>query len=277
MSQPENRIGSEAPDYGAPQVQDVPVEQEPARIGPVGRLTGVLFSPGETFADINRKPTWLVPIIIAIVLGIAGTLVFNWRVNPNWDRIIRNQIRRQVEGSGRPMPSEEQMQQQISLGKTMAKLSPVFVIVGVPIVYLILAGVFALGLMVMGVQTTFKKILSVVAWSNVGIGLVALIVTTASLMVQDREKLDQIDPTRDTSFAPTNLGAFLSSGTSGFIKSIATSVDIFTIWLLILMIIGFAVIGGSKKVTTGKTGTLVFSLWIVWVLIKAGIAVITGN
>ncbi|HEU4389707.1 MAG TPA: hypothetical protein VFV34_18020, partial [Blastocatellia bacterium] len=37
-------------------VPQVPVE-EPAKLGPLQRLTGVIFSPGETFADMKRKPS----------------------------------------------------------------------------------------------------------------------------------------------------------------------------------------------------------------------------
>jgi hypothetical protein len=36
--------------------------------------------------------------------------------------------------------------------------------------------------------------------------------------------------------------------------------------------IGFAAIAGSKKFKTNKTATLVFGMWAIWVLIKAGFA-----
>ncbi|MCI0485630.1 MAG: YIP1 family protein [Blastocatellia bacterium] len=276
MSQPENRIGNEVPDYGAPQVQDVPVQQEPARIGPAGRLVGVLFSPGETFTDINRKPTWLVPMIIVMVITAAFMQAVNWRANPNWDRITRDQNRQQSEKSGQPMPSEDNIQDQVKVFKVIGKYLPLVIAVFVPVVYLFLAGIFALGLMVMQVQTTFKKILSVVAWSGAAIGLVSFIVSIASLMVSDEEKLSRINPLQEIEIAPTNLGAFLPSDMSAVIKALASSIDIFTIWLLILLTIGFAAIAGSRKVTTGKTGTLVFGLWAFWVLLKVARAAVFG-
>ncbi len=276
MSQPDQRIENEASAYGAPDINLQPEPEETARIGPAGRLAGVLLSPGETFEDINRKPTWLVPILVAMVIALAGTLFFNWRVNPDWDQVVRKQIREQVEKSGGQMPSEADMQRSITIGRTIAKFTPVIAVVFTPIVYLFLAGIFALGLMLMQVQTTFKKILSVVSWSNVAIGVVSTIVFAASLMVKDREGLSQIDPTKGPEFVPTNIGAFLPSDFSPVIKALAGSIDIFTIWLLILLSIGFAAIAGSKKVTATKTGALVFSLWGVYVLVKIGIAAIRG-
>ena len=42
-----------------------PGDQQPeAKIGAMGRVFGVLFSPGETFDDIVRKPDWLLPYIL---------------------------------------------------------------------------------------------------------------------------------------------------------------------------------------------------------------------
>ncbi len=53
-------------------ISPAPGEQEPeAKISAMGRVTGVLFSPGETFADIVRKPSWLAPIAIMMVLSIG--------------------------------------------------------------------------------------------------------------------------------------------------------------------------------------------------------------
>ncbi len=270
---------SDIPEYGAPPVpppghyEEV---QEPARLGPVQRFIGVLFSPGETFADVNRKATLIAPIIIGIIIALAGSTFFTWRVNPDWDRILRDQVRKGAERSGQPMPSEEVIQQQVSIGKAIAKFAPLFAIIVVPLYYAILAGIFALGLMLMQAKATFKKIMSVVAWSSCATGVIALLVTIGSLMLKDEASLKEIDPTRPATITVTNLGAFLDESVSAPIRAIASSIDIFTIWFLILLSIGFAAISGSRKIKSSKTGTLVFSLWIVWVLLLAGYASFFG-
>jgi Yip1 domain len=274
MSEAENKVPG-TPAYAAPQPIEQPAPEEPARLGPLGRLTGTLMSPGETFADVNRKPTWIAPMIIAIVTVLASTLFFQWRVKPDWDQIMRNQIRKRMERSNQSL-TEEQMQQQVNIAKTIAKFSPIIGAVFTPIIYVIVAGIFALGLMFIQAKTTFKKILSVVAWSYAVIGILATIVTIASLMVRDEESLRNIDPTQSAGIVPTNLAAFLPAETSAVIKSLAGSLDIFTIWILILLSIGFAAIAGSRKISTGKTARLVFGFWAVFVLIKAGWAAIFG-
>jgi hypothetical protein len=274
MDAPENQITEPAPPYAAPQSHETPPE-EPARLGPFSRLTGTLLSPGETFADVNRKPTWLAPMIIAIVTVLASTLFFSWRVKPDWDQIMRNQITKRVERSGQTL-SEEQMQQQVGFAKKIAQFSPVIGAVFTPIVYVILAGIFALGLMMIQAKTTFKKIVSVVSWALAATSIVATLVTMASLMVRDEESLRSLDPTQAGGIVPSNLAAFLPNETSAVIKSLAGSIDIFTIWILILLTIGFAAIAGSRKITTGKTATVVFGFWAVFVVIKVGWAAAFG-
>lgn len=276
MSQPKNEIPDATPAYNVIQHQEQPTTEEPARLGPVSRLTGTLLSPGETFADVNRKPTWIAPMIIAIATVIASTFFFQWRVNPDWDSIMRNQIKKQLERSNQSL-TEEQMQQRVSFAKGIAKFSPLIGAVFTPIIYVVVAGIFALGLMFIQAKTTFKKILSVVAWSFAAIGIVATVVTMASLMVRDEEGLRSIDPTQPAGVVPSNIAAFLSSDTSPVLKALAGSLDIFTIWILILLSIGFATIAGSRKITTGKAATVVFGFWAVYVLIKVGWAAAFGG
>src|SRR5207247_3897881 len=99
--------------------------------------------------------------------------------------------------------------------------------------------------------TTFMKILAVVACSSAAIGIVATVVTMASLMVRDEEGLRSIDPTQPAGIVPSNLAAFLPSNASAVIKSLAGSLDIFRIWILILLSICFASIAGSRNINTG--------------------------
>lgn len=275
MSQPEDQTPETTPSYAAPQQPDQTPAEEPARLGPLARLSGTLLSPGETFADINRKPTWIAPMIIAILTVLASTLFFQWRVNPDWDSIMRNQIKKRLEKSNQSLP-EEQMEQQVAFAKGIAKFSPIIGAVFTPIFYVVIAGIFALGLMFIQAKTTFKKILSVVAWSFAATSIVATLVTMASLMVRDQESLRSMDPTQSGGIVPSNLAAFLPSDTSAVILSVAGSLDIFTIWILILLTIGFASISGSRKITTGKTASVVFGFWAVFVLIKVAWAAAFG-
>src|SRR5262245_8363832 len=129
------------PSYGAPSAPQTEVEAvEPAKLGPIGRLTGVLLSPGETFQDINRKPTILVPLILMIAIALGGYYAFVVRINPDWNAIVRTQIKKRMERSSQTL-TEDQLAQQAKIGVTIAKLTPVLIAVGLPITIAFLSGI----------------------------------------------------------------------------------------------------------------------------------------
>ncbi|HEY9231521.1 MAG TPA: hypothetical protein VIS78_05225, partial [Blastocatellia bacterium] len=90
------------------------------------------------------------------------------------------------------------------------------------------------------------------------------------VMVQDQETLNSVDPTQGLNIVPSNAAAFLPAGSSPALTSFASSLDIFSIWYLILLSIGLAAIAGARKITAKKTAGIVFGLWIVWVIVKVG-------
>jgi hypothetical protein len=75
-------------------------------------------------------------------------------------------------------------------------------------------------------------------------------------------------------FAPTNLGAFLNpADTNAALYSLATSIDIITIWSLALVGIGVAIVAGVKR-SSGYIAA--FGWWAIVVLLGVGIAAVTG-
>src|SRR6185369_17268385 len=100
--------------------------------------------------------------------------------------------------------------------------------------------------------------------------LVQTLVFIAVVMVQDQETLNAIDPTKGVNIVPSNLGAVLPTETSATVMAFASSLDIFSIWYLVLLAIGLAAIAGNRKITPKKTGAIVFGVWLVFVLVKVG-------
>jgi hypothetical protein len=272
MSQPE------VPEYGMPQTLPQPQPatrpEEPARLGPVQRFFGVLLSPGETFADINRKPTWLVPLLISMLLALGFAYFFEWRVKPNWEEIVRTQTRKVMERFGQPMPPDEELRKSAArqplIAKVGAPVRPLFTI-------FFLSGLYVIGMILMTAQTTYKKILSVLTWSYAGTMLVQIAVLVLSLMLKDEERLQALDPTNPGAFAATNLAAFLPPGTSGALVFAAAGIDVFTIWFLILLVLGFVAISDSKSFTKGKAATLVFGLWVISLFVGAALGALFGG
>src|ERR1044071_6943111 len=116
MSETQNEIEASAPAYAAPPAPQPVQPEEPAQMNAMQRLSGTLLSPGEQFRDVNRKPTIIVPIVLGMIIAMAGGLFFSWKVKPDWDRLIRSQIQKQIDRSGQSLTPEE-IDKRVDIGK----------------------------------------------------------------------------------------------------------------------------------------------------------------
>lgn len=245
---------------------------QPSRAGAVRRLIYTIAVPHEAFKSVNKRPTYLVPIIIAIVAMITGNALYYWRVNPDWEQRVRARIEQHRVTTGETMTSE-QVQKQISFAKIVGKFFIVLPIVTVPLFCLIVAGFYLIAFgMVFLRAPTYKKLLSVVAWSLAVNRAVAALTLTTVLMIVSKDKLQEFDPTR-SSLVLSNASMLLPLNTSAVVRSIASSIDVFAIWFLVLLTIGFASIKEVKsgRIAAWQSGAVVFGLWVGWVLFKAGL------
>jgi hypothetical protein len=69
-----------------------------------------------------------------------------------------------------------------------------------------------------------------------------------------------------------NPGAFLDqTTTSKFVYSLASAIDLFTIWKLVLIGIGLKAAGG-RALSMGGAMTAAFLPWVIWILCAASLA-----
>ena len=126
--------------------------EKPVR-GALWRLQGIFFEPAETFEDINRHPTFLVPLIICILIA-AGTMA-SIGFFVDFEDLAITQIKASPQGADL---TDEQVQQAAGFQAIAMKwLSPIIS----PIMLLAIAGVLLLLTVLFGGETTFRKIFSV--------------------------------------------------------------------------------------------------------------------
>ena len=56
----------------------------------IARIAGVFFEPKKTFTDIAARPTWILPVVIAIVISLGAIYMISSHVG--WERIAAQQI-----------------------------------------------------------------------------------------------------------------------------------------------------------------------------------------
>src|SRR5580693_3808965 len=88
-------------------ISPAPGEQEPeAKIGAMGRVIGVLFSPKATFEDIVRKPNWIVPVLLMMLFTTGAGVMLGQKVD--WNSFIRQQSERTASFNNLPQDQQEQ-------------------------------------------------------------------------------------------------------------------------------------------------------------------------
>ena len=235
----------------------IPAPEAQATISPVGRIAGVLFSPKSTFEDIVRKPSWLLPMVLEVILAVVVCFCLNQRMN--W----RDYIGQQIEKSPRAAQmSSEQKQQQI---ETSAKYAPIATyvfgigghILAVIVVSLLMWGAYSL---LGGVSTNFGTAFAITTHAF----LTSLVSSPLFILILYLKPYGTIDIENPLA---TNLAAFLPEDSAKWLVALSKSFDIFVIWLLILLSIGFAAVN-PKKLKGSKPYTIAFTVYAVFVVLR---------
>jgi hypothetical protein len=202
-------------------------EPVPAR-GLPGRIAGVLTSPRATYADIAARPAWLGVLVVVLVTTMAPTA---WLLSTEVGQRAFIDLQLQtVEAFGGTI-SDAQYGQMLRMAPSARYFAAAGQIVGVPVMALAVAGLaFALFNGVFGGSAAFRQVFAVVAFSSVLTGLRTLFATP-------------LNYARESLSSPTNLAAvlpFFEDNTFG--ARLLGSVDLFLVWWVISLAIGFGVL-----------------------------------
>jgi len=235
------------------------------------RVANTFTAPSKTFEDIKRgnKSWWMPFVIMALVSYLFFAAVF---VKIGMQKVVDNQIKLD------PKTEERLAQVPAEQRETQLKIS-VYITEGVfiaqPVIMLAVVALGSLGLwgtinFVFGGKATFGSIFTV--WMYAGLpGIVKALLGIVVIFAG-------IDPDSFNikNFAPTNLAAFVfpnAAEANKALYSLMSSLDVVTIWTLVLLAIGTATVAGVKR----NSGYIaVFGWWAIFVLIGVGIAAVTG-
>jgi len=239
-----------------------PEPQQPS-MSAISRIFGVFFSPGKTFADIVRNPSWLVPVVLLTILSIAVSFGINQRIN--WREFMAQQIEKSPSAS---TMSAEQKEQRIEGG---AKISPIFTYVfgtAGPVLLVLVIGLVMWGAysLLGGISTNFSTAIGITAHAFLT-GLISSPLFLAILYLKPAGTVDLENP------VAANLAAILPDDSAKWLFALCKSIDLFSIWTLILLAIGFAAVN-PRKLKGAKAYTVAFSVWAAFVLCRVGWAFI---
>jgi len=227
-------------------------------------MVGVFTEPGNTFANIAavKGNYWLMPIIISVVIGIIA--VFIGQMDPQlFGDMMSKQRKKMVEKMDEQVKegkmTQEQAQQSIEQSEKFMNPEGIFFkliafggsIIGTFMILIVLSLLYLLGLKIFKAQFDFINILNVVGLAMLISAIGGLIAIVLSILVGH--------------LTGVGLGLILKEESVGEkMYGLITKLDVFTIWFYTVISIGLSKVA---RVPMAKSATLVFGIWVVYILI----------
>ncbi len=252
----------ETPSYEPELLTEETDEEARPKLGPWQRIVRVFWAPAEVFEDIRRRPTWVLPLLGIMLLSLATQMVAVQHID------LRTTLMERMESRNTEI-SEEQLDRAVEVAEKMKYLGPVAGLLIVPVAMAALAGIFLVSIRTTGGETDFRTTFSSMLhayWppSFTGSVLGMVLFSRAGALPQD--ELQRV--------VKSNLGAFLSADAPRWQHALAGSVDIFNLWTIALLVMGFSIVA---RISRGRAAVAVLVPWGAYILVKVGLAMIFGG
>lgn len=245
-----------------PPVALAPVSPVPP-MSEAARIVNTFIAPSKTFTDLRRSASWWGPWILISIFSIA--FIFTVGKQVTFEQASKNQVERssRAEQFDKLPPDQQEKQLQLS-----AKIFGIFGY-GSPaliLLYFLIATValWATFKVAAGADTSFGQAYAITMYGSLP-GVIGAILGIATLFAgANPESFDINNP------VGTNLAYYLDPETTGkFVHSMASTLDVISIWTVILIGIGYA---STSKVKRSTAIAIVAGWFILYKLVASGLA-----
>ena len=225
----------------------------------------MFFSPKATFQDIVRKPSWIAPVAILIIIWFC--LSVSLAKHADWLEISKDQIAKSKFASSRfdQLNDDQKTRAYEQAAERSKVIRYVRGVVGWPLLLVIFGGIY-LGVfkLIGGARTNFVTAFAITAFAHLPVGLKEL----TSIPVVFLKDPASIDP---DNFLASNPAVIFGNDLAPWQLVPLAFFDIFNIWALVLVAIGFSA-ADPKKLPLGKSLGIVFGVTLAFMLFFTGLA-----
>ena len=246
-----------------PPVPSAPAAPAAPALSEGARIIDTFIAPSKTFTDLRRSASWWAPWLLISVFSIAFMFTISKQVG--FEQITRTQIAHS-KGADQfdKLPADQQAARiriSVKIFQIFAYGSPAVILFFSLLTSLILWATFKVGF---AAETTFGQAYAIGMYAGLP-GIIGAILGIISLFAGvNPEGFDINNP------VATNLAYYLDPETTGkFVRGMASSLDLFIIWTIILIGIGFS---STSKVKRSTAIIVVACMYLVWKLITSGLA-----
>jgi hypothetical protein len=235
------------------------LEQPP--LSQAERVVDTFIAPRKTFTDLRRSASWWVPWIVLAIASVAMVVVVDKKLG--MEKVVENQMALSPKQEAKldQLPPDQraaQLQFIVKFNRIIGYVYPAILLIVVAIMAAVLLGTFNLGF---GQRVTFNQSMAISMYASLP-GIIKALIAILAVGVGGGEGFTFQNP------VASNLSALVDPS-SHFLYSIATSLDVFTIWVIFLTGLGY---GCVTKLKQGTCMAIVFGWWAIVVLGGAGLA-----
>lgn len=239
--------------------------QEPAPLSEAQRLVNTFFAPSKTFTDLRRSAVWWAPFLITVVFSTVFVYVVDQKVG--FRKVVENQLRLQPKQAERfeNMPASQRetaMERQTTITKGISYGFPLLMLAWHAIVAGVLLATLKFGA---SAEIKYKTLFALVLYAGLP-GLFKAVLAVVSLLAGVAS-----DAFTFQNPVATNPGYFIDAASSPALFSLLSSIDVLTIWTLVLAAIGITCV---SKVKRGAAFAVVFGWYAVTVLLGVAITLL---
>ena len=240
---------------------DITLDQRPARRLDFSRLRAILFRPRHAFQEMTPelRATWLTPMLVLTITAILVVVVAGF-LKTRAAMMGEIQMPRDWQYWTPEMQEDYMQAQQATRGPVFMYIMPmVGSLTGLWLGWLLLAALLHFGSTLLGGRGSMQSALNIVAWASLPFALRDILRVVFMLFV-------------DRAITSPGLSGFITS--PGFLTQLLTRIDIFFLWHVILLVIGFGVTDGLSR---GKATVGVLVVILLVLLAQAGLATLTSG
>jgi hypothetical protein len=230
---------------------------EPAGLSQGARVIDTFIAPKKTFTDIRRSAQWWMPFLLMTIIGSALVYVAEQKIGTQ--KMVENELaaRPKAQAQYEKATPEAQAQQVKVTGIIYYIAIPVFTL----LIWVVMAGL-QFGTFKFGANAdlTYSKSLAIVAYAGLPLMIRSLLAIVSVLAGASADGFTLNNP------VASNPGYFMNPADSPFWHIIASQLDVFLLWTVVLTAIGYSTTG---KVKLGTSFAIVIGWWAVITLLFA--------
>jgi hypothetical protein len=234
---------------------DITLNQQPARRLDFARLQAMFLRPRQAFQEMasESRATWLTPMLVLTVTATLVVIVAGY-LNTRAAMMGEIQLPQDWQYWSPEMQNDYMLAQQARQGPVFMYVMPsIASLTGLWVGWLLLAALLHFGSTLLGGRGSMQGALNIVAWASLPFALRDLLRIVFMLSAGHP-------------IASPGLSGFVA--TAGFVSQLLARLDVFFIWSVILLVIGFA-IADSLPRSKAVAGVLVIMLLVL--LAQAGL------